>query len=193
METRFSNDTARQMALVGAAAWLLLATAWQASNTLEQARDWEGLPQALFFVGLIGLLVGGLALGVMALDPVGRVRRPTGRVVGLVLLAAGLAMSFIAGWAVPVWAAAYGLAMLTLAFSGSLGRTGWIAGAALTAASASWFLLTTFEVGTADSFGDYPIAWITATWLAAVGSAAGLFLHARELKADRGALMESAN
>ena len=193
METRFSNDTARLVALIGAAAWLLLATAWQASNTLEQARDWEGLPQALFFVGLIGLLVGGMALGVMALDPAGSVRRPRGRVDVVVLLAAGPAFSLIAGWAVPVWAATYGLAMLMLAFSGSLRRGGWIAGSALTAASASWFVLSALEVGTADSYGYYPIAWITATWLAAVGSAIGLFSHFRSLRPDRDAVVASLN
>ncbi len=191
METRFSNGTARLLALTGAGAWLLLATAWQASNTLESSRSWEGLPQALFFVGMIGLLVGGLALAVMAMHSVGPARRPRGRVGGLVLLAVGMVLSLIAGWAVPVWAAAYGLSMLMLAFSGSLGRAGWIAGAALTAASATWFVLSALEVGTADSYGDYPIAWITATWLAAVGSAIGLFVHSRSLRTDRDEVMAS--
>lgn len=185
METRFQYNTARSMALVGAGAWMLLAVAWQASNTLEQTRDWEGLPQALFFVGLIGLLVGGLAFGGMALDPMAPVARPRWKVGGLVLLAVGLALSFIVGWAVPAWAAVYGMSMLSLAWSGALRAEGWIIGGALVAATVAFFALTALEVGAVDSYGDYRVAWVTATWLAALGSAAGLFIHSRSLAQGR--------
>lgn len=191
METRFSDSATRLMALSGAIAWLVLAIAWQASNTLERSRDWEGLPQAMFFVGLIGLLIGGMALGVMALDPMGPVQRPKWRVGGLALLAIGLVLSIILGWAVPLWTAAYGLAMLSLAWSGALRVEGWIIGGALSAASVSFFALTALEVGAVDSYGDYPVAWMTATWLAGLGSAAGLLLQSRSLRSGRGAAAAS--
>lgn len=179
METRFTNSTARHMAIIGAIAWLVLAAAWQAANRLEQTRDWEGLPKALFFVGLIGLLVGGLALGVLALNSVGPVERPKWRAGGLALLALGLGLSLVVGWAVPIWAAVYAVAMLSLAWSGAIRTEGWIIGGAFAAATATFFVLTALEVGTADSYGDYPVAWMSATWLAALGSASGLVRFAR--------------
>lgn len=186
MESRFSNEVARRVSLAGAVAWLVLAVAWQASSILDQGRDWEGLPQAAFLLGAVGLLIGGLALIVVALNPTGPAPRPWLRAGGLVLLAVGLVVTVIAGWAVPIWTAALGLAMLALASSGALRSAGWIIGTALTAASASWFILSALEVGTADSYGDYPIAWTAATWIAAVGSASGLVWWSRSLQHDTG-------
>ncbi len=174
MDTRFSNTAIRIAAFGGAVGWLTLAVGFQASHTLEQGRDWDGLPQALYFVGAAGLLIGGLAFGVMALNRAESVDRPRLRVVGLTLLAIGLVLSLIAGWAVPVWAVVYGLAMLTLVRSGVLEGEGWIIGGAMSVAALAFFSLTELGVGTPDVYGDYPVAWNAATWIAGLGSAVGL-------------------
>lgn len=181
METRFPSSSARAVGLVGAGAWLVLAIAWQVSAVLDARRGWEGPASGMFFLGLAGLLLGGVALAGMSLHRMDPPAHPKAKVFGLVLLAVALVVSFIAGWAVPVWTLAYGLALLVLAWSSSVSTPAWIAGAALTAASVAWYALSALEVGTADVYGDYPVAWQTAWWIAAVGAAAGLVWWARSL------------
>ena len=184
MQTRFSNDTARLVGLGGAAAWLLLAIAWQVSAVLDAQRGWEGPATGLFFAGFVGLLLGGLALAAMALHPAGPSARPRTQIVGYALLGFALVVSFIAGWAVPAWALAYGLAMLVLGWSRTASTREWIAGAAFVAAAIAWFALSAMEVGTADIYGDYPVAWQTAWWTAGIGGALGLMSWARSMPAD---------
>lgn len=184
METRFSNDTARIVGMAGAAAWLMLAVAWQVSAVFDARQGWEGPATWFFFVGLMGLLLGGLALAAMALHPAGPPARPRTRIVGLALLGVALVVSFIAGWAVPVWALAYGAAMLVLASSRTGSTPAWIAGIALVAAPIALLALSAMEVGSADVYGDYPVAWQTAWWIAGVGAALGLASWARSLPAD---------
>lgn len=181
-ETRFSAGLARTTARAGAIGWLVLAIGWQTSNALEQTMDWDGPPRAAFIVGVVGLLVGGLSLAVLALNPSGADRRPMARMVGLGLVALGLVFSIIAGWAVPIWAAAYGVGMLTLVFSGTLGRSASIIGTSLLVSPVVLVILSELQLGTADSYGDYPVAWAAATWIAAFGSAMGLFIWSRSFE-----------
>ena len=188
METRFSSNSARVVGLAGAGAWLLLAVAWQASAALDARNGWEGPASGMFFVGLAGLLLGGLALAGMAFYRMDPPAHPKARIVGLALLAAALVVSFIAGWAVPLWTLAYGLALLALAWSQSGSAPAWIAGTALTAASVTWFAMSAMEVGTADVYGDYPVAWQTAWWIAGIGAAFGLVSWARSVPTGTPAL-----
>lgn len=185
METRFSDTSTRRMALGGAIAWLVLAIAWQVSHVVQQQMAWEGLPQMMFLVGLVALLLGGLALAGLALNQVEPVRRPKTRIAGGVLLVVGLGLSVIVGWAVPLWTAVYGLAFLTLAWSGAGQRAAWLIGFALIVSSMTWFVLSALEIGAADAFGDYPIAWVSSTWIAGLGTAIGLVAWSRALAEPR--------
>lgn len=186
METRFSNDAARTLGMIGGGGWLLLAVAWQVSAMVDARRGWDGLASGMFFVGLAGLLVGGLALAAMALHRVHDATRPRVKIVGLVLLAIALVVSFIAGWAIPVWTAAYGVAMIAVASSGAVRTPAWIAGTALSVASVVWFTLSALEIGTADVYGDYPVAWQIAWWIAGIGAAIGLVTWTRSLQSEAG-------
>lgn len=188
METRFSNDTARLVGTAGAVAWLALAVAWQVSAVLDAQRGWEGPASWMFLVGLTGLLLGGLALAAMALHSAEPSDRPKTKIAGLALLGFALLLSSIAGWAVPMWALAYGVAMLVLGWSRPESTPIWIAGVALVGASISWFGLSAMEVGTADVYGDYPVAWQTAWWIAAIGAALALMLWARAAAAENRAV-----
>lgn len=179
----------RRIELVGAGAWVVVAIAWQIAEVLERSRPWEGLPRAFFLLGYPALFVGGVALVGSVIGRDGDRPRSAATWVGIGFLGLGVVFVAIAAWAIPLWAAALGIGMLVLAATGAFDRRGWIIGGALVAAPLIMLLLTELQVGTADEFGDYEIAWASATWIATIGAAAGLAMpfspaHGRERVAD---------
>ena len=185
-QSRVSGLTMRIAGVVGAAAWLAVAIAWQASNVLERTRPWEGLPRTAYLVGAAALIVGSVALALTMFHTTEDNRRQATTRIGFIFLAVGLIVSVIAGWAIPIWAGLYGVAVMTLTRNRTRPRVGWLIGGAFLAAPVAMFVLTALRVGQPDSYGDYPIAWSAATWVACLGAAAGMALLARtEPAADR--------
>ncbi|MFO7549218.1 MAG: hypothetical protein R6X29_10165 [Acidimicrobiia bacterium] len=166
---RTSGYVDRRAAFTAAGAWFLVPI----GTTLSEAwwPAWGMMWPALLVAGALMIV-----LAYRATLP----GRSAAVWAGLGLLTLGLTVSLVAAWAVPVWTAAYGLGML-LATTGSRFRLpGWITGASLVAATALFFALTWMQVGTPDEYGDYPVAWVAATCIGALGAAAGMVLWARE-------------
>lgn len=172
------SQSTRVLALVSAVAWLIAPIAWYTSTVLERSRPWEGLPLAAYLLGTAAVLAAGATmLATVLMDDV-RTRSATTWVgVGLLILALGL--SVIAAWALPAWAALYGVGMLWLAASRRVGTFGWIVSVAFLASTAAFFTITTLKLGTPDTYGDYPAASATALLLATVGASIGMFVRFR--------------
>lgn len=164
--------------MLGAAAWLAGPLALNASSVLEQTRPWEGLPLTVYLAGSLFIALGGLAV-LLAILKSDRGAFSIRSWIGVGLVVLGLVVSGLATWAIPIWAGLYGVGLLVLASSGVFRQVGWFLGASFLAAPAIFIVLTELEVGRRDSYGDYPVAWTVAFWVAGVGAAVGLVLWSR--------------
>ena len=164
---------------LGAAAWLVGPLALNASSMLEQTRDWEGLPLTVYLIGSLAIVLGGVAILLAILKGGDREAFGVRSWVGVALVAVALVISGIATWAIPIWTGLYGVGLLVIASSGVFRSAGRFLGVSFLAALAMQITLTQLEVGTQDSYGDYPLAWTVAFWVAGVGGAVGMGLWAR--------------
>jgi hypothetical protein len=161
-------------ARIGAAAWFVVPVAWSISVVLDRTREWEGLPQFLFMVGVLALVVAGVTQLVMVLRASRPVRTASTRA-GLAFLGLGLAASVAVGWAVFVWLALYAVGML-LVGAGSRSRVVSLIGVGFGTGAAAFVLLTILKVGRPDSYGDYPIAWVGSFLIGTVGAGLGMLV-----------------
>jgi hypothetical protein len=165
--------TAGTAAVAGAALWVAAAVYGAALYYLNT----EWLPSWLVFIVLV------VGAGVMTLLTTAALRERHGGLgwlglVGLVILGAGVALAFIASWAVPFWMAVEGIGMLLVAVAmwplSVAPRAATIGyGAGQLVGVAGFALLSYLEVGTPDEFGGYPAAGI--------GAAIGLCITAAAL------------
>lgn len=161
-------------ARIGAAAWFVVPIAWSISVVLDRTREWEGLPQLFWMVGAAALVVAGVTQLVVVLRAARPVRGASTRA-GIAFLGLGLAASMAVGWAVLLWLALYALGML-LVGAGSGSRVGSLIGVSFGVSTGAFVLLTILEVGRPDSYGDYPIAWVSSFLIGTVGAGLGMLL-----------------
>lgn len=173
---------------LGAAAWVAGPLALNTSSVLDQTRPWEGLPLQAYLVGNLFIVLGGLAMLLTILQGSNRAAFGTRSWVGVGLVVIGLLVSGIATWALPIWTGFYGVGLLVLASSGVLRNAGRFLGASFLAALVMLITLTELKVGRRDSYGDYPLAWTVALWVAGIGAAAGLAFMSRS-DTERSSLM----
>ncbi len=164
----------RTVARIGAGAWILFAIAWQLSNILERSMDFEGPPRTAYMVGYAAALVGACALVIVTAVRLDDASRSPRFLAGLVVLVAGAAAVVLIGWALPVWATVLGLGAALA--STRLGRPGRITAIGFLGSTAVFFAMSALRVGEVDVYGDYPAAWITATWVLAAVVSAGMYL-----------------
>ena len=176
----------------GVAAWLVGPLALNASSVSEQTRPWEGLPLTVYLVGSLAIVLGGVAMLLAIIQGGDREAFGVRSWVGVGLVAVALVVSGLATWAIPIWTGLYGVGLLVRASSGVFRSAGRFLGVSFLAALAILIILTELEVGRRDSYGDYPLAWTVAFWVAGVGAAVGMGLWSRSEPARTDELLTRA-
>jgi hypothetical protein len=159
-------------ARIGAASWFVVPIAWSISVVLDRTREWEGLPQLSWMVGAAALVIAGVIQLVMVLAAIRPVRGVSARA-GTAILGLGLAASMAVGWAVLLWLALYAVGML-LVGKASGSRVAALIGVSFATGTGAFVLLTILKVGRPDSYGDYPIAWVTSFLIGTIGAGLGM-------------------
>ena len=174
------------VAIIAGLLWLVVPVAWSTASILDRTRNWEGSPQLFWMFGWMALMMAGALTLWIIVRRFDRDRNSSSFVAAaFVIYGLGLAASVVAGWALVVWMTLYGVALLMFARDmGSLRRFFQFIGGAMLAGVVAQFVLTAMKVGTPDSYGDYPVAWTTATYVATVAAAAGLYAASRELRTN---------
>ncbi len=176
--TDFSERT-RVFAQIAAAAWLIGSVIWSIDVGFDRFGD-DG--NVMNLIGWVALVVAGVftLLAILGVAPAHH-RGPMVKT-GIAFHALGLTATVVVFWAVPLWAALYSIAMVLYAIGlPQVRRATLIVAGAMVAAVAAFIVLTALQVGTPDSYGDYPIAWATSFFLATIGGALGsLVLSRRE-------------
>jgi len=170
----------RNLALMAAAAWIVVPIAWWLAALLESDESGTGITP--FYVLGWAALIGA---GVLMLLAMLRVGAAPGRTrlfqVGIITHSLGILTSVVFFWAVPLWAGLYSIAMVFYAVAApEVKRATLVIAGAMAAGVASLVVLTALQVGTPDTYGDYPIAWITSYVVAAFGGGVGSFLLAKD-------------
>lgn len=172
------------LALISAGFWLAAIITYASGLPVD---DWNGAVYLLFsaevlIAGVLGLLAMiGMSQRLGGLGVVGTI--------GLGIIALGVVASILA-WATPVWMGLQGIGLLVVGFaalrtdlapklSTVLTSTGFIFGVA------TFLVLTELEVGTRDSYGDYPVAWNVATGVGIVIVSLGLIGLGVWLRSER--------
>lgn len=177
--SHFVWPNGRTVPLSAAALWAVVAVAWSVARVLERTRAWEGSPSSAFMVGYVALIGAGILTLIHVLAATGGSTRSTKTKAGIAVIGVGLAVSVAIGWALPIWAAVYGVGMLLVSAGGRLPVVGWLMGGSFVGATAMLFVLTALKVGTPDSYGDYPVAWTTATLVATLGASLAMLIASR--------------
>jgi len=169
----------RWVSLGGAVAWLIAPVAWGVATVLDRTRPWEGTPRTVWMLGWVALMAGSVAMLVRAVAAIAPYRRHGSARVGLGLMIVGVIAAVVIGWAVIAWTTLLGLGVLLAATGMNRAAPAQTIGWAMLAATVIQVGLTVLEVGTPDDYGDYPIAWTTATWVAALGAGGGMLMWSR--------------
>ena len=104
---------------------------------------------------------------------------------GITVYSLGVAVTVVAGWAIQAWMIFFGVGLLLVgAGSQALRASARLIGVGMLLALAVQLALTLAKVGTPDSYGDYPVAWTTATIVAAVAAAGGSLSMGRRSRID---------
>lgn len=189
LPTKFSR-AGGAAALFAAAGWLVAASAFGLAWIFEhRTGDWGGRSQVAWGLGSISLLASMVATAflVRALD-----RRHGGLgVLGRlgIALAALASVASIISWFFVLWGLLLGTGavLITLAILGRdlapLVPTVTF-GATAVVSALTFAVLRGLEVGTADEWGDYPIANRTTIAVACVGFAAACFGLGRWLRSE---------
>jgi hypothetical protein len=160
-------------ALVAAALWLIAATSYLLTETLD---NWDNVDYYIFSVSI---LVAGV-LTLLAMVGVGERLGGLGALgmVGLAITGLGVLASVIA-WALPLWMGIQGVGMLVFGtavlMKGIAPRWGTLlvsSGFAL--GTIVWIVGTTAELGDVDQYGDYKDVWAAAVVVGLAIVTAGL-------------------
>ncbi len=166
------SDYPNVFPLIAAAAWLTVPIAWSIGA------DFEG--NVLTLLGWVALVVAGVFSLLAMLGITSAHNRGPMVKTGIAVQALGMVATVVVFWAVPLWAGLYAIAMVLYAIRlPQVRRATLIVAGAMAAAVVAFFVLTALQVGTPDSYGDYPVAWATSYFLATIGGAVGNFVLSR--------------
>jgi len=149
--TRFTRAVG-WLAMLALPAWTAAFAFMLASDLAERTRDWEAMPQDLWYAGMLAMMVGSVALLVAGL---GLSRRLGGlgltgtvcvALLSVVVLATPLA------WFVPGWASVMAIALSLLSFRLRARRSGFAVYAAIAAAGPAGALTTFLAIGDAGAW-----------------------------------------
>ncbi len=167
------------LGMVTAIGWLAVPVLWGAATVIDRSRRWEDGPLALWLIGSLALVGAAVVTLLMLIRAMSGVQRRGLVRAGHVFYALGLVATVVAAWAVQLWMAFFGVGLLLFGMASR--RVRWPAmaiGAGMLAGLATQIVLTLAQVGTPDRYGDYPVAWTTATIIATGAAATGsLFLR----------------
>ncbi|HUW03278.1 MAG TPA: permease prefix domain 1-containing protein [Acidimicrobiales bacterium] len=175
-----STRSAGDAAMIAGLLWLAVPIAWLVSDRLDNDRDWGLAPMIPWVAGvlcLIGAVTITLILVLALRERLGGLGVP-GRL-GLVFVALAAPATVAVSWLVPLWggliavgAGAVGVALIR---NGVAPRAPAIAFAlAWPVGMVAFAALRVLEVGSADEFGNYPVAVVSGLWLGCVTMAAGV-------------------
>lgn len=163
-------------ALIAAGAWVIVPVAWSIGADMNGP-----INNVLFMVGWTALIVAGVFTLVAILQVAPKEERGGWMRAGMLIHGLALVVSLLTAWFVLLWAALYSAAMALYARGlPQVRRAMIVISGAMGAAVASFVVLTVLEVGTPDSYGDYPVAWATAYFVAAIGAAIGALVLSRQ-------------
>ena len=161
------------LALTSAGFWLAAMITYLSGSGFD---DWNS---AVYLVFSAEILIAGV-LGLLAMIGVSQRLGGLGVIgmVGFGIIALGVVASILA-WAAPFWMGLQGIGLLVVGiaalrtglapkWSTLLTSTGFIVGVI------TFIVLTEMEVGTPDSYGDYPVAWNISTGIGIVIVSLGL-------------------
>ena len=173
MPTKFTN-TAGLAAIWASGLWVVsIVIFWLGSDVTT---DWD---TRIYLIWSASVLAAD-ALTVVA--TVGMRRRLGGLgalgIAGVVILGIGVVISFLT-WATMLWMAVEGVGMLFIAIAAwpmrIAPKPATIAyGSGMLLGAIIYRVLTAMNVGTSDSYGDYPLAWDSVPTIGVAIAAAGL-------------------
>lgn len=184
MSTRFSN-TAGTLAQVGSSVWLIALIIFAFALGLTEDSE-----TTVYFIWSASILVAGVLTFIATLGLRRRQEKLGGLgTTGVVILGAGVIVSLIS-WAIPLWMTIEGVGMLLVVLSirpiGVAPRAPLFAyGSGMLIGAIIFFVLTSMKVGTPDSYGDYPLAWVIGLVVGLLIVAGGLFGIGRWLNSDQ--------
>lgn len=148
------GEPLRPLIAVAGAAWLLVAASGVWSAAVE-GEEWVA-PYTAFMLSLIVAAI--VSVSVVARSTRGA-RHPWLRIVGLVVAGLGCLMSVVA-WAMLVWMflLGSGFALIALSTRPPMRRAVACLSVAQLVGIPAFIAVTEIEVGTADSYGDFPAA-----------------------------------
>ena len=186
MSTRFSK-TAGTVALVAAGLWLVALIIFGFALGLSEDSD-----NTVYFIWSASILAAGVLTFIATLG----LRQRQGNLGGLgttgvVVLGVGVVVSLIT-WAIPLWMMIEGVGMLLVVISmrpiSVAPRTALFAyGSGMLIGAITFFVLTAMKVGTPDSYGDYPLAWVFGLVVGLIIVAGGLLGIGRWLNSEQSA------
>jgi len=157
----------QRLALVAGLGWLVVA-GYGVRETMTDGDDGSGM--AYYAVYSIALIVGAvLSVASAALATSGS-DRPRLRIAGLVVGGLGCALAVVGAWALPAWMTLLGVGFAMVAVAAGPGPRRALALLAAGQLTGIVVLIVAIEaeVGTRDSYGDYPAAGGMAVVLVAV-------------------------
>ncbi len=162
------------LGVVAAIGWLAVPVLWGAATIMDRTRRWEDGPLQLWLIGVLALVAAAAATLVMIVRSLSGSRRRGLVRAGHVVYALGLLITFVAAWAIQGWMIFFGVALVLFATASRRIRgPALVIGVGMLAGLATQIGLTVAEVGRPDVYGDYPVAWTTATIIATVAAAGG--------------------
>jgi len=159
----------RALILVAAAAWSMVAV----SDVWSTVRDGDWV--ASYTVFSMSLLVAAIVSVWIVATLTSRARHPRVRMVGLVVAGFGCVVSIVA-WALPLWMVVlgFGFALIALSVGSPVRRGIACLSAAQLVGTPVLIVAIENEVGTPDSYGDYPAAGSIALVVTAAITILGL-------------------
>jgi len=184
MSTRFSR-TAGTVALVASGLWLVALIIF--GFGLGFTEDFD---TTVYLIWSASILAAGVLTFIAALG----LRQRRGNLGGLgttgvVVLGVGVVVSVLT-WATPLWMMIQGVGMLLVVLSmrpiSVAPRTALFAyGSGMLIGAITFFVLTAMKVGTPDSYGDYPMAWVFGLVVGLIIVASGLLGMGRWLNSEQ--------
>jgi hypothetical protein len=184
MSARFSR-IAGTLALVASGLWLVALIIFGFGLGLTEDFD-----TTVYLIWSVSILAAGVLTFIATLG----LRQRRGNfgglgTTGVVVLGVGVGVSVLT-WATPLWMIIQGVGMLLVVLSMrpiSVGpRTALFAyGSGMLIGAITFFVLTAMKVGTPDSYGDYPLAWVFGLIVGLIIVAGGLLGMGRWLNSEQ--------
>lgn len=166
-------------ARLAAIGWAIVPVAWSITVVLDRTSAWDDSPVQVYMIGALGLI----GAGVFTMLVLSRIAVPRTRTGTWALVVGGLAtLASVVSWALPLWMTLWAVAAVLAAVAASPARYPMTIFATSMALGVGAFAaLTVLEVGTPDSYGDYPVAAVTSFIVATVGAVLAMLLASSRL------------